>query len=87
MIKSHWKRFAAIEKTLLIFLIVNCLSLLINDHLLKSKILKTINDFISPLSIGLYFGFMICKKEYRNGLIKYDEYQRNVNSPENSTRR
>lgn len=78
MIKKKWARFKKYENCLAIFFMANIILDLINKKFLKLIIPPEIVGYLFWLSLGLYFGFRLCKYEYNRASQKQiEKYKQN----------
>lgn len=82
MNKGIWKRFFVYETSLMIFSILNIIFTCISNKQLRIEIPENIRGYLFFLSIGLYFGFLVCKKEYKRVIDKIDSNQLVPKQPE-----
>ena len=68
--KSIWKRFFVLQTGLIIFSILNIIFTCISNKQLRIEFPGNLRGYLFFLSIGLYFGFLICKKEYERVINK-----------------
>ena len=58
------------ELTLMIFAIINIFLVILDGKICGIEIPKKIIEVFFFLGIGLYFGFMLCKREYKKVIDK-----------------
>ena len=70
MINKVWKRFFIYELSLMIFAIINIFLVMLNGKICGIEIPKKIIEIMFFSAIGLYSGFMLCKREYKKAIDK-----------------
>ncbi len=81
MVKNAWKVFNIYERGLALFFMVNLFLDVINKKILNSIIPAEIIGYSFWLSLGLYLGFLLCKKETKRAWKKYTEDEKNRRPP------
>jgi hypothetical protein len=76
MNKNYWARFTCYQKIIDVFFMLNIILDVINNELLNSVIPFKVLCSLFWLSLGLFLGFKLCKKEYSNAIKKNNEQQK-----------
>lgn len=63
---NSWKRFQLIEILITVSFIINLLFGIVNSIFLKLAVPNELQLFSFAITLGLYLGFAVCKREYYN---------------------